>query len=168
MNLAPITLIGNLTSDPEITFTSSGQSRLAFSVAVNHIWYDQNQEKQEKPSYFNVVAWRYLADNSVRTLEKGIGVVVVGRLEQRSYDDKEGNKRSVVEVVAEEIAIATKSIEGVTRRTAKAGEAGSPQGGSPRPQQQGSAAQRRQRPAMSMVGSSSQADENPAPEGEPF
>ena len=166
MNLAPITLIGNLTSDPEITFTSSGQARLAFSVAVNHIWYDQNQEKQEKPSYFNVVAWRYLADNSARTLEKGIGVVIVGRLEQRSYDDKEGNKRSVVEVIAEEIGIATKSLETVTRRTAKAGEGGSPQGGSPRSAQQGSA-QRRQRPAMSGVASLIKTEEE-IPSGDPF
>jgi len=165
MNLAPITIIGNLTNDPEITFTTSGQSRLAFSVAVNHVWYDQNQEKQEKPSYFNVVAWRYLADNSAKTLEKGIGVVVVGRLEQRSYEDKEGNKRSVVEIIAEEIGISTKSIEGVTRRTSKAGDGNGSQASAQRSSSQQGSAQRRQRPAMSRAGGPS-ADE--MTDGEPF
>lgn len=161
MNLAPITIVGNLTSDPEITFTASGQARLAFSVATNHVWYDQNQEKQEKPSYFNVVAWRYLADNSSRTLEKGIGVIVYGRLEQRSYDDKDGNKRSIVEVVAEEIGIATKSLESVVRRTAR-GE-GQGAGSGQRSQQQATGA-RRARPATAKVGagqSSIEDDEEP-------
>lgn len=116
MNLAPITVVGNLTADPELTFTTSGQARLTFSVAQTHVWYDQSGEKQEKTSYFNVTAWRYLAENSARTLEKGIGVIVYGRLEQRSYDDKEGNKRSIVEIVAEEIAISTKSLETIERR----------------------------------------------------
>jgi len=166
MNLAPITIIGNLTNEPELTFTTSGQSRLAFSVAVNHVWYDQNQEKQEKPSYFNVVAWRYLADNSARTLEKGIGVIVVGRLEQRSYEDKEGNKRSVVEIIAEEIGVSTKSIEGVTRRTARSGDGASPQASAQRSAQQGSA-QRRQRPAMSRAGAGPAGDDGMT-DGEPF
>jgi single-strand DNA-binding protein len=122
------------------------------------VWYDQNQEKQEKPSYFNVVAWRYLADNSAKTLEKGIGVVVVGRLEQRSYDDKEGNKRSVVEIVAEEIGISTKSIESVTRRTARSADGGAPQTSASRSSQ--GSAQRRQKPAMSRAGGSSFGDDS--------
>ena len=117
MNLAPITIMGNVTADPELTFTANGQARLAFSVATNHVWYDQNNEKQEKVSYHNVVAWRYLAEHAARSLEKGIAVVVFGRLEQRSYEDKEGNKRSAVEIVAEEVAISTKSIESLERRT---------------------------------------------------
>jgi len=70
----------------------------------------------EKTSFFNVTAWRYLAENTARVLEKGVGVVVTGRLEQRSYDDKEGNKRSVVDLIAEEIGIATRSLETIERR----------------------------------------------------
>ena len=120
MNLAPVTVIGNITADPELTFTQSGQARLAFSVAVNHIWYDQNDSKQEKTSFHNVVAWRYLAEHAARTLEKGIGVIVFGRLEQRSYEDKDGNKRSITELVAEEIGIATKSLEAIQRRQVNA------------------------------------------------
>jgi len=120
MNLAPVTVIGNITADPELTFTQNGQARLAFSVAVNHIWYDQNDNKQEKTSFHNVVAWRYLAEHAARTLEKGIGVIVFGRLEQRSYEDKDGNKRSITELVAEEIGIATKSLETIQRRQVNA------------------------------------------------
>ena len=116
MNNSPITVIGNVTADPELTFTASGQARLGFSVAVNYVWYDTNNEKQEKVSFVNVVAWRYTAENGAKTLEKGIGVVVIGRLEQRTYEDKDCNNRSAVEVVAEQIAINTSAIEAVTRR----------------------------------------------------
>lgn len=130
MNLAPVTIIGNVTADPELTYTQSGQGRLTFSVAVNHVWYDQSDVKQEKVSFHNVVAWRYLAEHAARTVEKGIGVIVHGRLEQRSYDDKEGNKRSITELVAEEIGIATKSLETITRKQNKSGD------GQQQPQQQ--------------------------------
>ncbi len=131
MNLAPVTIIGNLTADPDLTYTTSGQAKLSFAVANTHIWYDAAGEKQEKTSYFNVTAWRYLAENSARTLEKGIGVIVYGRLEQRSYEDKEGNKRSIVELVAEDIGIATKSLETIERRQRSEGsEGGAARGGS--------------------------------------
>lgn len=130
MNPAQTVLVGNITQDPELTFTANGQARLGFSMACNYVWYDQAGEKQEKVSYFNVVAWRYVAENAGRTLEKGLGVVVAGRLEQRSYDDKEGNKRSTVELVADEIAINTRSLEAVTRR--QKSEGGSAQAQTPR------------------------------------
>lgn len=116
MATATLTISGNLTDDPELTYTSGGAPRLAFGVAVNYNYTDANGEKQEKTSYFNVTAWRYLAENSARTLEKGIGVVVTGRLEQRSYVDKEGNKKSVVDLIADEIGIATRSLETIQRR----------------------------------------------------
>ena len=158
MNLAPTTLIGNLTADPELTYTTGGQARLSFSVASTHVWYDQDNEKQEKPSYFNVVAWRYLAEHAARTLEKGIAVIVHGRLEQRSYDDKDGNKRSIVELVADEIGISAKSIETLERRTRQEGS-GTQTSATPRQGQQGQ--QRRSRPATSpaMVGGNSEQEE---------
>lgn len=177
MNLAPVTIVGNLTVDPELTYTQSDQARLSFSVATNHVWYDAQGQKQEKPSYHNVVAWRYLAENSARTLEKGIGVIVFGRLEQRSYEDKDGNKRSIVEIVAEEIGIATKSLEAVTRRQRQAGESDAPQQQQRRPQQASAAAsrpqqpaqQRRTRPMTAKASVSSGADEMGLDDGtEPF
>ncbi|MEB3192522.1 MAG: single-stranded DNA-binding protein [Snowella sp.] len=140
MNPAPVVIIGNVTADPELTITASGQSRLSFSVASNYVWYDQAGEKQEKVSFFNITAWRYTADNAAKTLEKGIGVIVTGRLEQRTWEDKEtGQKRSTVEVIADEIAINTRAIEAVTRRAKQEGG------------QDGSASQapRRQKPTTS-------------------
>jgi len=126
MNSSPITISGNLTGDPELTYTASGQARCAFSVAVNHVWYDQSNEKQEKTSYFNVIAWRFVGEHAVRTLEKGLPVVVVGRLEQRSYDDKEGTKRSITEVIADTVAIDAKGLETIVRRTKQSGDASAP------------------------------------------
>jgi single-strand DNA-binding protein len=138
MNPAPVVIIGNVTAEPELTYTTSNQARLSFSVASNYVWYDQAGEKQEKVSFFNVTAWRYTAENAAKTLEKGIGVIVTGRLEQRTWEDKEGNKRSTVEVIADEVAINTKAIEAVTRRAKQEGG------------QDGSAAPtRRQKPAIS-------------------
>ena len=116
MATATLTISGNLTNDPELTFTANGAPRLSFGVAVNYGYTDAQGEKQEKTSFFNVTAWRYLAENSARTLEKGIGVVVTGRLEQRSYEDKDGVKRSAVDLIADEIGIATRSLETIERR----------------------------------------------------
>jgi single-strand DNA-binding protein len=122
MNPSPTVIMGNLTADPELTYTAGGQARLSFSVASNYVWYDQAGEKQEKVSYFNVVAWRYVAENSARTLQKGVGVIVTGRLEQRSWEDKEtGKNRSTVEVIAEEVAINTRSLESIQRRQRQEG-----------------------------------------------
>lgn len=154
MNQTPTVITGNVTSEPELTFTSSGQARLSFSVASNYVWYDQAGEKQEKVSFFNVVAWRYTAENAAKTLEKGIGVIAIGRLEQRSYEDKEGNKRSAIELVADEVAIACRSIDAVTRRAKQEGGAQS----SARPPQAANQ-QRRSKPALQTVG---------AEESEPF
>jgi single-strand DNA-binding protein len=141
MSTANLSISGNVTQTPELTFTASGVARLAFSVAVNYNYTDQSGEKQEKVSFFNVTAWRYLAENSAAVLEKGIGVVVTGRLEQRTYE-KDGEKKSAVDLIADEIGIATRSIEGVTRRQAQAGGG---QKSAPRPQ---NSAAPRTRPAV--------------------
>jgi single-strand DNA-binding protein len=85
---------------------------LNFGVAINHYWTDASGEKQENTSFINVTAWRYLAEDSANVLEKGVGVIINGRLEQRSWDDKEsGQKRSVVEITADNIGLLTRSIE---------------------------------------------------------
>jgi len=84
-----------------------------------------------------------LAENSARTLEKGIGVVVTGRLEQRSYEDKEGNKKSVVDLIADEIGIATRSLETIQRRAKQ-------EGGNAQPARQQASAPRT-RPATAKV-----------------
>lgn len=106
INNSQITVVGNLTADPELRFVGDS-AKLTFSVACDRRWRDQAGEWQSQTSYFQVVAWRDVADNAARSLAKGLGVVVVGRLEQRSYDDTEGNKKYVTEIVADVIAVNT-------------------------------------------------------------
>lgn len=99
-----ITVVGNVTRDPELRFTPSGQANVRFGLAVNRRWQDRNSgEWQEQTSYFDVVCWREMAENVSESLPKGARVLVTGRLEQRSYETKEGEKRSVVEIIADEV-----------------------------------------------------------------
>jgi single-strand DNA-binding protein len=118
MSASPTTLVGNITQDPELKISANGTAKLSFSIACNHFWTDQSGEKQEKTSFFNVVAWRNLAEEAANVLEKGVRVVVMGRLEQRTYQDKEGQNRSVVELVADDVAISARSLDSITRRRA--------------------------------------------------
>lgn len=99
-----VTLIGNVTRDPELRFTTSGQPTLNFGLAVNRRWQNrQTQEWEEATSFFDVVAWRELAENAAESIARGTRVIVTGRLEQRSWETDNGDKRSKVEVVADEI-----------------------------------------------------------------
>jgi single-strand DNA-binding protein len=99
-----VTIVGNLTRDPELRYTPSGQANATFGVAVNRRWQNrQTNEWEERVSFFNVVCWREMADNVAESLAKGARVVVTGRLEQRSWETDNGEKRSVVEIVADEI-----------------------------------------------------------------
>ena len=99
-----ITISGNITRDPEMRYTPSGVSKVTFGVAVNRSWRNQQtQDWEEQTSFFNVVAWRQLAENVGASLSKGARVVVSGRLEQRSWETENGEKRSVVEIVADEV-----------------------------------------------------------------
>jgi single-strand DNA-binding protein len=121
-----VTVVGNLTRDPELRFTPSGQSNASFGVAVNRRWQNrQNQEWEEATSFFNVVCWGTLADNVSESLSKGSRVLVTGRLEQRSWETQEGEKRSVVEIVADEVAPslrwATAKVERNERRDGQSG-----------------------------------------------
>lgn len=117
MSASPVTLVGNLTADPELKFMPTGVGKLTFGIAVNHFWTDQDGEKQEKTSFFNVVAWRNLAEDAANVLTKGVRVVVTGRLEQRSWDDKEtGTKRSTIEVLADNIGLNVGNIDSFVRK----------------------------------------------------
>jgi len=104
MTITSTTIVGNLTRDPEIRYTRDGQATTSLSVAVNRRWQDRTtKEWEESTSYFDVVCWRDLAENVALSLTKGARVVVAGRLEQRSWESDEGEKRSKVEIVADEI-----------------------------------------------------------------
>ena len=97
-----VTLVGNITREPELRFTGGGKGVASFGLAVNRR-YQVNGEWQEKVSFFNIVAWDSLGENAAASLHKGNRIIVNGRLEQREYETREGEKRTVVEIVADEI-----------------------------------------------------------------
>lgn len=105
MPATPVTLVGNLTRHPELRYTATGQATTTFGVAVNRRRQSKGNmnEVTEVVSFFTVIAWGSLAENVSESLEKGTRVVVQGRLEQRTWLDKEGERHTVYEVVADEV-----------------------------------------------------------------
>jgi len=100
-----VSIVGNLTRDPELRFTPSGQATATFGVAVNRRWQNrQNNEWEESVSFFDVVCWGQLAENAAQSLTKGTRIMVTGRLDQRSWETPDHEKRSKVEITAEEVA----------------------------------------------------------------
>lgn len=96
-----VTLIGNLTRDPEQGATPSGTSYCRFSIAVSRRF--ANADGNREVDYFNITAWKGLADNCAKYLKKGSKVAIIGTLQNRSYEDKAGNKRTVTDIVSEEV-----------------------------------------------------------------
>ncbi|HLI52846.1 MAG TPA: single-stranded DNA-binding protein [Acidimicrobiales bacterium] len=100
-----VSIVGNLTRDPELRFTPSGQATASFGVAVNRRWQNrQTNEMEEATSFFDVVCWGTLAENAAQSLGKGVRVIVSGRLDQRSWETPEHERRSKVEITADEVA----------------------------------------------------------------
>jgi len=98
-------LVGNVTRDPELRFTPGGAAVATFGLAWNHRTTNrQTNETEEQVSFFDVTCWRQLAENVAESVTKGMRVVVYGRLQQRSWESAPGERRSKVEVVADEIA----------------------------------------------------------------
>lgn len=96
------TLVGNLTRDPELKFTKSGTAIAKFSLAVNHRWYNNSiDDWDEKPSFFDCVAWGKLGENIAESVAKGDRLIVSGRLDLQQWETEDGQKRSKVEVVVE-------------------------------------------------------------------
>ena len=99
-----VEVIGNVTRDPELRFTPSGAAVANFGIAVNRRWMNRKtNEWEEDVSFFDVVCWRELAENVTESIAKGTRVMISGRLDQRSWETQEGDKRSKVEIVADEI-----------------------------------------------------------------
>lgn len=126
MSDANITVVGNLTREPELRFTAGGMATVRIGLAVNYRRRNQQtQEWDETVSFLNVVAFRDLAENAAESLTKGTRVLVTGRLEVREYETKEGEKRQSVEVIADEIGPslrwATATVARTERRTPDGG-----------------------------------------------
>lgn len=98
------TLSGNLTRDPEIRYTKDGQASATFGLAVNRRWQPRGSDEwEEATSFFDVVCWRDLAENVALSLVKGSRVIVTGRLDQRTWETDGGERRSRVEVTADDV-----------------------------------------------------------------
>lgn len=101
-----VIIAGNLTRDPELRSTNSGTSVCAFSVAVNRSYRGQDGSTKEDVSYIDCSAWGRLGETIAQYAKKGDGILVSGRLNQRAWEDKSGNKRSSVEVVVDDFVFA--------------------------------------------------------------
>jgi len=99
MNLNKAMIIGNLTRDPEVRTTPTGQSVASFSVATNQIWTDQQGQRHDKAEFHNVVAWRRLAEIVGQYLKKGSKVYIEGRLQTRDWVGQDGVKRYRTEII---------------------------------------------------------------------
>lgn len=141
-NINTITVSGNVTKDPELRFTPSGAGVASFSVAVNRSWQNrQTQEWEEQTSFFDVKCWAQLGQNVSDTLSKGTRVVVSGRLEQRSWETDQGDKRYAFEIVADDVAVSLLYATAEVSRNERRDGEGAPAGGAQsRPAQNQSAA----------------------------
>ena len=129
-----VTLVGNVTRDPELRFTPSGQAVATFGLAVNRRWQNrQSNEWEEQTSFFDVKCWAQMAENVGESLHRGARVIVSGRLEQRSWETEQGDKRSKVEVVADEIAPSLRwaTVEITKNERREPGQSGGSGGGRP-------------------------------------
>jgi single-strand DNA-binding protein len=98
-----VILIGNLGQDPELRYTSSGVAVASFSMATGESWKDQDGNVQEKTQWHKLVAWRKLAEIVGEYLKKGSKVYIEGRIQYRSYDDKNGVKKDITEIVVDQL-----------------------------------------------------------------
>lgn len=99
-----VILLGNLTKDPELRSTPQGTKVCTFSIACNERYKDKNGQQQDKAEFVNLVAWGNLAEIIAKHFQKGKEIYVEGKLQTRSYDDKEGTRKYVTEVVVKEFS----------------------------------------------------------------
>jgi single-strand DNA-binding protein len=124
-----VSLVGNLTDDPEVRFTPGGTQVGSFRLAVTPRVRDGEGWKDGDTSYFRINLWRDLAAHAADSLSKGDRALVIGRLKARSWETPEGERRSVVEVEAEEVGPSLKWATATPQRTRKAGNGPSKGGG---------------------------------------
>lgn len=103
MSVNKVILVGNLGKDPELRYTPSGAAVATFSLATTERYKDRDGNRQEKTEWHNIVAWRQLAEICGKFLHKGKQVYIEGRIQTRSYDDRDGNKRYITEIVADQM-----------------------------------------------------------------
>lgn len=128
-----ITVIGNLTNDPELRFTPSGSAVANFTIASTPRTFDKNKNEwvDGETLFLRAAIWREAAENVAESLTKGMRVIVTGRLKSRSYETKEGEKRTVIELEVDEIGPSLRYANAKVNRTQRSGNGGgqSNQGG---------------------------------------
>ena len=119
----PITVVGNLVADPELRFTSSGQPVATFRVASTPRIMDRqtNEWKDGDSLFLTCNVWRQAAENTAESLQRGMRVIVTGRLKQRSYETKEGEKRTVYEVEVDEVGPSLRNASAKVNRASRGG-----------------------------------------------
>lgn len=120
--------IGNLTSDPSVRFTKSGQAVASFSIACNETW-KKDGEKQERVEFVRIVAWGKLGEICGEYLSKGKQVYIEGRLQTREWEDNDGNKRQTTEIIANNMTMLGQA--GSDHRSEHSGSSNSSSSGSP-------------------------------------
>ena len=98
-----VLLVGNLGKDPEVRFTANGRAIARFPVATSEKWTDQEGNRQERTEWHNIVVWGKQAETCGQYLAKGRQVFIEGAIRSRQYDDKDGNKRYITEIVARDV-----------------------------------------------------------------
>ena len=100
-----VTVTGNITRDPELRYTAGGSAVTTFGLAWNRRWQNrQTNETEEQVSFFDVTCWNSLAENVSESLVKGNRVIVSGRMEQRNWETQDGDRRSKIEIIADEVS----------------------------------------------------------------
>lgn len=128
-----ITVIGNLTNDPELRFTPNGAAVASFTVASTPRTFDRasNEWKDGDTLFLRCTVWRQAAENVAESLHKGTRVVVQGRLKQRSFETREGEKRTVVELEADEVGVSLRSATAKVSKSSRSSAGGGGGNGSP-------------------------------------
>lgn len=117
MSVNKVILVGNLGKDPELRYTASGVAVATFSLATSERYKGRDGQQQEKTEWHNVVAWRQLAEICGKYLHKGKQVYIEGKIQTRSYDDRDGNKRYMTEIVADQMQmLGSRNEEGGARQ----------------------------------------------------
>ncbi len=125
-----VTMIGNLTDDPDLRFTQSGIPVANFRIAVNRRYTGKDGQQQEETTFMNVNLWRDMAENVAESVHKGDRVIVIGRLKVRSYENKDGQTVWVTEIEADEVAPSLRWARAQTSKTSGSGSgSGSSSGG---------------------------------------
>jgi single-strand DNA-binding protein len=121
-----ITVVGNLTADPELRFTPSGAAVASFTVASTPRTFDRqtNEWKDGDALFLRCSIWRQAAENVAESLQRGMRVVVTGRLQQRSYETREGEKRTVVEMQVDEVGPSLRYATAKVNRTQRGSSGG--------------------------------------------